>query len=240
MTSMPRASQAAAPASGRPTPSPRALQKQRLSQRKRTGARAQRVRRSAPAWTLKGATEFSDDPVLRDPVQVIGMLKIWCPRVCEHLIQRTTVTRQPGVAGRNRKPGSWALVFFAQVMTGSPDWEPFWAQNQSSSELWEACGFAPGHVPSWATFQERFSELEHPRFVSAFVDAAEHFIRVAAKAEPRALRNFHIDGTAANTHALLEHCCKDYGHERRCKDLDGRLARHVARAWDEEVEADRH
>lgn len=218
----------------------RAAQLRQRRQRQANGAPARRVRRSVPVWTLKGATEFSDDPVLRDPVQVVLLFRQLCPDVCQQLIERTTVVRQPGVAGRNRKPGSWALLFLAQVLTGSPDWEPFWAANGSSAELWQACGFTGGR-PSWATFQARFSELEHPRFVSAFTEAAYHFVRVAAAAEPRALRWFQVDGTAANTHSLLEHCCAAHGREQQCRDLPGyKPPKRLHRAWDEEVEADRH
>ncbi len=59
--------------------------------------------------------------------------------------------------------------------------------------------------------------------------------------EPRAFRYFHVDGTAANTHGLLEHCCAAHGRGEHCRQQEGyRPARRLERAWDEEVEADRH
>ncbi|HLH64355.1 MAG TPA: hypothetical protein VKV27_01520 [Solirubrobacteraceae bacterium] len=58
---------------------------------------------------------------------------------------------------------------------------------------------------------------------------------------PGAFRHFHVDGTSANTHALLEHCCAAYARREHCRRLDGhKPAKRLTRAWDEEVEADRH
>lgn len=201
----------------------------RLAQRRRNRRRNER------AYGLQGATEFSSDRVLGDPVEVIRMFRRWAPRTCLELVHRITPTRERGAAGAPRMQGSWGLVFLAHMLAGNPDWQN-WYDKHRSSPLWEACGF--DRVPSWQTTYLRFAELEDPRYVAAFTDAANVFIRVAARAQPRAFRFFHTDGTPAHSHAKLEHACpsKDF-----CAACTGhKPPKALARASDETVNAERH
>ena len=130
--------------------------------------------------------------------------------------------------------GSWGLVFFAHVMCGHPDWQR-WYHHWQDSRIWQVCGFE--RTPSWRTLHERFGELEAPRFVAAFEQAANHFIRIAARNEPRALRHFHTDGTAAHSHARLEHACPNRAY---CASREGTKTKHLDRASDEAVAQERH
>lgn len=200
-----------------------------------TAQRQRNRRRNAQAFGLQGATEFSSDRLLNDPVEVIRMLRRWAPRTCLELVRRTTPERERGVAGAPRMDGSWGLVFLAHILAGNPDWQNWYDANRSSP-LWEACGFE--QLPSWQTLYLRFAELEDPRYVAAFTDAANFFIRVAAAAEPRAFRFFHTDSTPAHSHAKLQHACPS---EAFCDACTGRRpAKAIARASDEAVNSDRH
>jgi len=211
----------------------RALRRQQAQGQ--TAQRQRNRRRNDEAWALQGATEFSDDRVLSDPVEVIRMFRRWAPRACLELINRTTPERMRGVAGAPRMEGAWGLVFLAHILAGNPDWQN-WHDHNRSSALWSECGFAD--VPSWQTTYLRFAELEQPRYVAAFTDAANRFIRVAARNEPRAFRHFHTDGTPAHSHARLEHDCPS---EAFCEACTGpRPAKALARASDETVNSDRH
>lgn len=214
-----------------------AAKAQRRTRRQQAAAARQRNRRhNAKAWGLKGATRFTDDAVLGDPVQVVELFKQLAPGACHQLILRTTRKRERGVAGANRMEGKWALVFFAHIMTGNPDWQSWYNDHQSSKALWKACGFE--ELPSYQTLWLRFGELETERYVAAFTDAANYFIRIAARCEPRALRFFHTDGTPAHSHMQLEHACPS---EAYCKTRSGhKPAQVIARAPDEDISTDRH
>ncbi|HEV7808229.1 MAG TPA: hypothetical protein VGO80_20645 [Solirubrobacteraceae bacterium] len=211
----------------------RVYQQQQLQQRS-ASSRKQRQRRNATAWGLRGATEFSADSVLSNPVAVVEMFKRWAPATALELIRATTPDRYPGQPGARRMGGSWALVFLAHIQCGCPDWQR-WYHDWQDSRLWQVCGF--DKTPSWTSLYGRFAELEHPRYVAAFERAANHFVRVAARAEPRALRHFHTDGTAAHSHARLEHACPNPSY---CRSCTGTVAKRLARASDEDVSHERH
>jgi len=211
----------------------RSYEQQLLQQRSATN-RKRRQRRNATAWGLKGATEFTADPVLSNPVAVIELFRTWAPATALELIRATTPIPYQGQPGTHRMHGSWALVFLAHIMCGDPDWQ-HWYHQWQDSRLWEVCGFA--RTPSWSTLYERFDELQHPRYVAAFEQAANHFIRTAARCEPRALRHFHLDGTAAHSHARLEHSCPT---EAYCETRHGAKSKRLARASDEAVADERH
>ena len=104
-------------------------------------------------------------------------------------------------------------MFLAHILAGNPDWQNWYDANRSSP-LWEVCGFE--QVPSWQTTYLRFAELEAARYVPAFTDAANFFIRRAARAEPRAFRFTHTDGTPAHSHAKLEHACPSQAFCEAC------------------------
>lgn len=205
-----------------------------MSQQRAASVRHRRQRRNITAWTVKGATEFSSDSVLSNPVAVIEFFQRFAPAACLSLMNGTTPQRYSGQPGVRRMDGSWGLVFLAHIMTGNPDWQN-WYHDWQDSRLWEVCGFE--RTPSWMSVWTRFSELEHPRYVAAFTDAANRFIRVAARHESRAFQHFHIDGTAAHSHAKLEHACPT---EAYCESRIDRAVKHVGRASDETVSGERH
>jgi len=218
----------------------RALQTQKKARRahlleqRRAVSRKRRQRRDVEAWSLKGATEFSCDPVLSDPVAVVELFKRWAPAACLELISATTQERERGQAGAPRMDGSWALVFLAHIMAGDPDWQHWFHQHQHS-RMWEVCGFE--QPPSFQTLYLRFAELEAPRYVAAFERAANRFIRLAARNVPHGFDFVHTDGTPAHSHARLTHACpsKEY-----CKTRTGRVATALDRASDETISAERH
>lgn len=89
------------------------------------------VQRRAPIWRQPGATEFTDDRPLQDPVFVVQALKE-IPELYEPLIEATT--RVPSArVGRPRLEGSWALVYITMTVLGAVDLEKFWSRQQSSS-----------------------------------------------------------------------------------------------------------
>jgi hypothetical protein len=149
---------------------------------------------------MRGATEFTDDPQLGDPLWVIAAFQRF-PDLCDELIERTTVHRRDG---RRRMEGSWALVMLAFVLTRQADIEPFYTE-QASSLLWERCGFAS--VPSYQTTYLRLTELEE--HYQAFIDVANKLIRRAVEHEPRIARQVYVDGTGIEANAVLQHCCPD-------------------------------
>ncbi len=197
-------------------------------------ARKRVRRRHASAYGVKGATEFSSDPVLKDPVQVIRLFKTFAPVACEQLIADTSPVRYRGQPGAPRIKGSWALAFFAHIMTGDPDWQP-WYHEQQSSGIWEECGFE--QTPSWQTTYLRFCELEDPRYVAAFERAAYRFVRTCAQHVPHAFDFVHTDGSPGHSHTKLEHACPN---KMFCQTRTGQVAQHVARASEEVINDDRH
>lgn len=121
----------------------------------RSTSRRDYVRRAAPVYRLPGASEFTDDPQLQDPVFIVRALKRF-PELYEPLVAGTT--RAPSaLGGRPRKPGSWALVYVVMTVLGAVDLEKFWARHQSSP-IWQECGF--DERPAWGTFYDRIVELE--------------------------------------------------------------------------------
>ncbi|MGO9976671.1 MAG: hypothetical protein ACLP01_28470 [Solirubrobacteraceae bacterium] len=212
----------------------RAAAHQQLLAARAASTRKRTRRRNAEAFAVTGATEFSCDSVLSDPVQVIEMFKTFAPRACLQLITATKVTREPGQAGAPRIDGSWALVFLAHVMTGIPDWQR-WYINHQTSRIWDLCGFAKR--PSWATTYLRFRELEHPRYVAAFERAAAQFVRVAAHHVPHAFDFTHTDGSPTHSHVLLDHACPSKTY---CQTRTGRVPNQIARAGEESINDERH
>lgn len=211
----------------------RRAHQQRLAQA-RSAANRRRQRRNITATGLRGATEFSADPVLSDPVAVLRLFRTFAPAACLQLMRATTPERERGQAGAPRMEGRWGLLFFAHIMAGDPDWQ-HWHNHNKHSPLWELCGFE--HVPSFQTLYLRFSELEQPRYVAAFEQAAHRFVRIAARHVPEAFDFVHTDGTPAHSHARLTHACPNQAY---CDSRVGRVAQVIDRVSDEAIGADRH
>jgi hypothetical protein len=62
-------------------------------------------------------------------------------------------------------------------------------------------------------------------------------LRQARKHEPRIGRFIHVDGTAWQTHAALEHCCTD---RAACRAARKKAAMHLERLGDKELQDERH
>ena len=112
---------------------------------------------------LPGATAFSDEPELLDPMWAVRKLK-QNPQWLDLLEDATTLNRD---WGRPRLPGSWALAYLAFVLSGRSDIEP-WAATVHSS-LWSECGF--GGVPSYPTIYNRFNRWRKAGIWDRLMDA---------------------------------------------------------------------
>ncbi|HZO97036.1 MAG TPA: hypothetical protein VFB42_06655 [Gaiellaceae bacterium] len=91
--------------------------------------------RITPPCHLPGATEFSDDHELLNPLWVVETVKKteWLATALE---EETNLDKG---CGRPKKPGSWALAYLSFVVSGHVDLTPWWAQT--TDELWQAAGF---------------------------------------------------------------------------------------------------
>ena len=150
--------------------------------------------------TLPGATKFSGDASLNDPVQLVRAFKeaSW---ISLSLISK--VNAMEARCGRPRMAGSWVLVAVAFIASRQGDIQPF--HDRASLELWCECGFE--HRPSYSTTHARLTELEDA--LSEIEDAIQRMVRHFIRIEPRIGRHVHIDGTEAETHSRFFHGCQD-------------------------------
>jgi hypothetical protein len=102
-----------------------------------TPARRPRRPGSEPVYKLPGATEFSDDPRLMDPLWVMQSLKQTQRAVYDRLVAATT---PPYRGGDRRRPGHWAPIYLAFVLSGHVDVQPFYATH-ITSPIWRLAGF---------------------------------------------------------------------------------------------------
>jgi hypothetical protein len=170
-----------------------------------------------------GATRFSDDPTLQDPLGFVRKLKEF-PDLCQTLRDKTSVVEDEG---RPRDPGDWALLYLAYTLSTDVDLTKF-RRHYSESPLWELCGFAemPGYWKHW----RRFGELED--FVDGFLAVARELIQLAADSDARVGRWIDVDGSAVQFHARLEHCCPS---RYMCQTAGGRAARYLPKATAEQI-----
>lgn len=192
-------------------------------------ARRRRSRRldEISVETLDGALEFSDDPELSDVFYVVAELARR-PQLIADLLLDTTIHKRDG---RNRLPGSWALLYLSFVMSRHVDVQPFYNAYRST-RIWEICGFE--QLPSRRTVHDRFAELE--RYRDAFDRFRAKLIAVARKHEPRIGEVAIVDGSAFTSNARIEHCCPD---RDACRAAKNRPARFPRPAADEQIRADR-
>lgn len=147
---------------------------------------------------LPGATRFSDEPELLDPLWAVRKLK-QNPQWLDLLEDATDLNRD---WGRPRSPGSWALAFLVFTVSGRSDVEP-WAASVEP-DIWAECGFR--EVPSYQSIWLRFAELETAS--DAFMGVAARLIRHArAQSGGKVGRDIHVDGTEAETNAHFKHAC---------------------------------
>ena len=176
---------------------------------------------------LPGATEFTDDSQLGDPVWIIRELQNH-PDILNQLLAATTFDK---IRGRKRLPGHWALIKIAMVASGEVDVERF-CTRYSSSAIWSSAGFS--YRPTVQTAWNRLTELES--HADAFVAAAGELIRRAMRHESRIGQNVWVDATGFETHAVLAHCCEDTAACRKSGDRYSNMVR----APTETITAERH
>jgi len=184
------------------------------------------VDRHAPLRRLAGATQFSADSDLRDPVQVVRYLR-GQPQLVELIEQGFGLRHDPSNpdsdpavfelrrVGRPRVEGSWPLAFLAFMLTPGASILA-WTDAQQSSRIWEECGFQT--PPSYPTVHRAFVALEQSVNAQAsngtpqpdgFLRAARQLVRRARQFEPEVGRAVHVDGTASATRAAMVHCCPE-------------------------------
>lgn len=175
-----------------------------------------RVRFQSPE-RLPGAAHFSDNPELRGSLNTVKLVKsqkwIW------DTLREAASSLESGYA-RKREPGHWELVAVAFVSSRHIDIQPFW--DESSTELWEACGFEG--KPSYITTWRRLRELE--QIADEFLAAAGSIIKRCRTHDSRVLSHVHVDFTEDESHAALVHDCRP---DEDCAYKKGKGKK--ARAW---------
>src|SRR5688572_15245448 len=109
--------------------------------------------RISPPERLPGATQFSGDPAINDPIWLIRSVR---------QTQWAYGPLQDAVAaleqdwGRGREAGEWALPYLAFVVSRRIDIQPWHAET--SDALWREAGFSG--KPPYSRVYARFIELE--------------------------------------------------------------------------------
>jgi hypothetical protein len=128
------------------------------------------TRLSTPV-TLPGATEYSDDPALNDPLTMISRVKGLGYR-WKRLRDDVRIDHN---WGPRRSPGDWALVMLEFTVSKMVDIEPWYHDRYENTTFWKACGFR--NRPSKSLVYERLKELE--AFAGEFDRLAAGLIRIA-------------------------------------------------------------
>jgi hypothetical protein len=156
-----------------------------------------RLRYQSPDRLL-GAASFTDTPELRGSLNTVRLVKSqkW---VWDAL--REACDLESGYS-RKREPGYWELAAVAFIASKHVDILPWW--DESSSELWQECGFAgkPPYMRVW----RRLRELE--KVADEFLSAASAVIKRCQMHDSRVLSHVHFDFTEDETNAALVHDCR--------------------------------
>jgi hypothetical protein len=145
-----------------------------------------------------GATAFARDDAVRGALNVVRLLKAnrWLWR------ELRDACDLDARYGRRRERGNWELVAVAFVVSDYVDIQPW--HDESTDDLWEACGFA--FKPSYRTTWRRLRELES--VADAFLTSVGALVRRARAQDPRVMAHVHFDNTEDETHAALVHDCE--------------------------------
>lgn len=163
--------------------------------------------RFQPPDRMPGSTAFAREDALRGGIQMVQLLKanrwLWneLRRACD-LDHRH---------GRRRRRGHWELIAVAFVVSDYVDIQP-WHDN-STDELWQACGFDA--KPHYRTTWRRLRELAD--VADEFLTADGKLIRRARAKDPRVMAHVHFDNTEDETHASLVHDCEPGTCPRRAR-----------------------
>jgi hypothetical protein len=153
--------------------------------------------RFQPPDRMPGSTAFARDDAVRGSLRMVQLVKanrwLWngLREVCD-LDHRH---------GRRRQRGHWELVAVAFVVSDYVDIQPW--HDDSTEELWRACGF--DGKPHYRTAWRRLRELAE--VADEFLLAAGKLIRRARSQDPRVMAHVHFDNTEDETHAALVHDC---------------------------------
>jgi hypothetical protein len=154
--------------------------------------------RFQPPDRLPGAANFSKDESLRGSLNAVKLVKSqkW---VWDELRQACELEKH---YARKREPGHWELAAVAFVASRQVDIQPFW--DESTSELWKACGF--DEKPPYMRVWRRLRELES--VCDEFLTAAAAVIQRCKSHDSRVMAHVHFDWTEDETHAALVHDCQ--------------------------------
>ncbi|MCU1529283.1 MAG: hypothetical protein JWP75_3046 [Frondihabitans sp.] len=165
-----------------------------------------------PVW-LDGATAFADDAGEMGALDFVRLLKAH-PQIAKPLAEaidwRPRAAEGSGPFGRPRHDGRWELAYFAFVMSGHVDVQPWW--KHTTDDLWAECGFQlrpgatrirPPYNSVWEWFGERLEKRSE-----AFTVAVSLLIAQARRhTDDLVGRVLWVDGTEAETNARLRHAC---------------------------------
>lgn len=177
---------------------------------------------------IPGATEFTEDDSFGNPAFVLEAMKQF-PDVFSALRRETDLNAR---LGRKRMEGDWSMIMVAFVLSKIVDVEPFYTDHLDS-RIWQLAGFR--RVPSKQTVWLRLTELE--AHADAFTRAANLLIQKAINFDPEIVENVWVDATGFETHAVLEHCCKE---KDACREAGGKPATIATRATEELIKEERH
>lgn len=154
--------------------------------------------RFQPPDRLMGATAFARDDAVRGGLTMVRLVKAnrW---VWRELRQACNLDNR---YGRHRARGNWELVAVAFVVSDYVDIQPW--HDDSTDELWQACGFTG--KPSYRTAWRRLRELA--QVADAFLEATGALMRRAKEQDSRVMAHVHFDNTEDETHAALVHDCE--------------------------------
>ena len=148
---------------------------------------------------LLGAAHFSNRDDLRGSLNAVRLVK--SQRWAWGGLREACADLESGYA-RKREPGHWELAAIAFVASKHVDVQPWW--DESSDELWRACGFEgkPPYMRVW----RRLRELE--KVCDEFLTAASLVIQRCRQHDSRVMAHVHFDYTEDETHAALVHDCQ--------------------------------
>ena len=177
--------------------------------------------RAKQLFTAPGASRFSADLDLKNPVHIVEQLMA-CPELWPDLERGTTdpntyEKRHQGakhVVGDDRMEG-WFPIFVAYKLSRTQLPTAWWDVARSNTALWSAAGFK-GDPPSRTTTWERFRELE--RFLPAIEASTTRCWERVRTVLPDAGRHWIVDGTAFEENVRAHHACAD---KAACKAAGG-------------------
>lgn len=202
--------------------------------------RAYRRRRKAfqdiGYWYLDGAGEFSSDPVLGDPIALLGEWNrhpygVWLRELFEAGSHSDDLcwpgALVVGKSGRPRMPGDWTTAYLGYVLSRSPAVQPF-VHEIASTPFWPTCGF--DRPPCGSEVALMFARLEP--FWTAFATVAAGIVGRCKQQAPAIGEVVIVDATAFHSSAALHHACSDL---QSCRAARQRSPGRLVNSTDDEI-----